>query len=71
MKVCIMDATGHSTLEFTEEQKSEGLALLERLLAESGKVLATRKIGEADYRVVRDPSKVEDEALLIPQRWGG
>lgn len=71
MKVHIMDATGHSTVEFTEEQKSEGYAMLERLLSEGGKVLATRKTGESDYRVVRDPSKVEDEALLIPQRQGG
>lgn len=71
MKVHIMDHTGHSTLEFTEDQKSEGFAMLERLLSEGGKTLATRKAGESDYTVVKNPSQVQDEALLIPQRQGG
>lgn len=71
LKLHIMDHTGHSMLEFTAEQKSEGFAMLEKLLAEGGKTLATRKTGESDYTVVKSPKQVQDEALLIPQRQGG
>jgi len=70
MKFSIMDTTGHSTVEFTDEQKAEADAKFRALIGE-GKTAATRKAGETDYKVIKDPAKIEDETLFVPQLRGG
>jgi hypothetical protein len=70
MKFNIMDQTGHTTLEFTSEQKAEAQATFDRLLAE-GKIAGTRKLGETDYAKVKSFEQVQDETVFTPQRVGG
>ncbi len=70
MKFFIMDNTGHSTMEFTAEQKAEANKVFEKLLAD-GHTAATRQAGAGDYTVIRHPDNVQDETLFIPQRKGG
>lgn len=70
MKFYVMDHTGHSTIEFTAEQRAEADAKFKTLL-EEGKTAATRKVGAPDYAVIRDPGQVQDETLFIPHLKGG
>jgi len=65
-----MDHTGHSTLEFTAEQKADASAKFAELLAEK-KIVGTRKEGEMDYRKVKSFEQIEDEAIFTPARVGG
>lgn len=70
MRFQIMDFTGHSTIEFTAEQKAEAEAMFAKLLAD-GSTAATRKAGATDYTVIRDPAKLQDETLFVPRMQGG
>lgn len=70
MKFYIMDHTGHSTIEFTAEQKAEAERLFNEHIG-NGKIAATRKAGEQDYKVIRDPAKLEDETLFSLHLKGG
>jgi hypothetical protein len=70
MKFNIMDQTGHTTLEFTAEQKAEAQATFDRLLAE-GKIAGTRKAGETDYQKVKSFDQLADETTFTPARQGG
>lgn len=70
MKFYIMDYTGHSTIEFSAEQKAEADAKFKALI-EEGKTAATRKAGATDYAVIRDPGQVQDETLFLPHLKGG
>ena len=70
MKFHIMDATGHSTIEFTAEQKAEAEAKFKALI-DGGKTAATRKAGATDYTVTRAFDPTADEALFIPHLKGG
>jgi hypothetical protein len=73
MKHLIMDATGHSTIEIDKSNIIDLDAAMKRFaeLTGSGHVAATRKAGEADYRVIKDASDQEDETLFVPQMRGG
>jgi hypothetical protein len=70
MKVQVMNHLGHETFEFTEAQRSEGLALLEKCLSDGG-VVATRESGSREYVAIKDPDQAQDENLAIPQLKGG
>lgn len=70
MKFNVMDHTGHSTLEFTADQKAEANATFDRLLAE-GKIAGTRKAGATDYQKVKSFDQLEDETTFTPARQGG
>jgi hypothetical protein len=70
MKFLVMDYSGHTTHEFTAEEKLKGLEMFKALL-EDGKTAATRSKGGTDYTVIRDPNKIEDETVFIPHRVGG
>ena len=70
MKFLIMDLSGHTTIEFTAEQKAEADAQFRALIGD-GKTAATRKAGATDYTVIRDPGQVQDETLFIPRLQGG
>ena len=66
----ILDHTGHSTIEFTDEQKADAQAKFNQLIA--GKhTAATRKTSERDYHVVKDFKQTQDETMFIPQMVGG
>ena len=66
----IMDHTGHSTLEFTDDQRQE---INEKFLALHGQGMtaATRAKGQTDYQVTRDPADLKDETLFVPRLKGG
>ncbi len=70
MKFHIMDRTGHSTREFSAAERVEAEALFRSLVGD-GMTAATRETGKTDYTVVRDPAKVQDETVFIPQLVGG
>ncbi len=70
MKFNVMDHTGHTTLEFTAEQKAEANAKFTELLAE-GKIAGTRKAGQTDYQKVKSFDQLEDETTFTPARQGG
>jgi hypothetical protein len=70
MKFNVMDHTGHTTLEFTAEQKAEANATFDRLLTE-GKIAGTRKAGATDYQKVKSFDQLEDETTFTPARQGG
>lgn len=70
MKFNVMDHTGHTTLEFTAEQKAEASAKFTELLAE-GKIAGTRKVGQTDYQKVKSFDQLEDETTFTPARQGG
>ena len=70
MKFNVMDHTGHTTLEFTAEQKAEANATFDRLLAE-GKIAGTRKVSQTDYQKVKSFDQLEDETTFTPARQGG
>lgn len=72
MKFEVLDHTGHSTYEFTDEQKAEAAALFDSLMdLNPGMLAATRKDGSRDYKVIRSPDQVQDETLFVPRRVGG
>jgi ribosomal protein L10 len=70
MKFFVMDHSGHTTLEFTDEQKAEAQKVFDEFVKE-GKTAATRKKGSTDYNVIRDPNKIQDETLFVPRMQGG
>ena len=70
MKFNIMDHSGHSTLEFTPEQKADASTKFAELLAE-GKIASTRKAGATDYQKIKGFGEVQDEVLFTPHRVGG
>jgi hypothetical protein len=70
MKFFVMDYTGHSTLEFSPEQKAEAQSKFDELLAE-GKIAGTRKAGASDYQKVKSFDELSDETTFTPQRVGG
>ena len=70
MKFNVMDHTGHSTIEFTEDQRVEAQAKFDELLAE-GKIAGTRRMGETDYQKVKSFSELQDETTFTPARQGG
>ena len=70
MKLLIMDRSGHTTLEFSPEQKAEAEAKFTALI-EEGRTAATRKAGETDYKVIRDPGQMQDETMFMTQRQAG
>ena len=70
LKFHVMDHSGHSTIEFTSEQKAEAQAKFDELLAEK-KIVGTRKTGEQDYKAVKAFSELQDEAVFTPARQGG
>lgn len=70
MKFNVMDHTGHSTLEFTADQKAEAQKTFDALLAE-GKIAGTRKTGQTDYQKVKSFDQLEDETTFTPARQGG
>ena len=70
MKFFVMDRSGHTTLEFSVEQKAEAAETFIKILAE-GRTAATREAGKTDYTVIRKPEQVQDETVFIPQLVGG
>jgi len=73
MKHLIMDATGHSTIEFNPLDSGQASEAMERFraLTGNGHVAATRKAGETDYQVIKTPDQQQDETLFVPQMRGG
>jgi hypothetical protein len=73
MKFFVMDFTGHSTIEFDKEKTADLDALVVKFneLKSLGNTAATRKAGEKDYTLIRDPKDVQDETLFVPQMRGG
>lgn len=69
MKFNIMDQTGHSTIEFTEDQKKEAQAKFDELVG-LGMTPAQRNGGSGDYTVNRE-FQAADETLFQPQLRGG
>lgn len=73
MKHLILDHTGHSVIEFDKTNDAEvkdAMARFEKLL-KGGHTAATRKTGETDYKVIKDPAEQQDETLFVPQMRGG
>ncbi len=70
MKFNVMDHTGHTTLEFSADQKAEAQTKFDALLAE-GKIAGTRKLGETDYQKVKSFDQLADETIFTPARQGG
>ena len=73
MKHLIMDHTGHSTIEIDKDNSVELNEALERFTAliKEGNIAATRKTGETDYKVIKNPADQQDETLFVPQMRGG
>lgn len=69
MKFSIMDQTGHSTIEFTEDQKNEAALKFSELIGQ-GFTPAQRNGGSGDYTVNRE-FQAADETLFQPQLRGG
>jgi hypothetical protein len=86
-KHLVMDFTGHTTIEFDKTDPvalKEAMARFEALVGKpvvgkggrlagytGGHTAATRKTGETDYTVIRDPSQQLDETLFVPHMKGG
>ena len=72
MKFYVQDLTGHSTLEFTNDDAGvkEAMEKFEALLKD-GHTAATRKVGETDYTVVRNPNGIEEETTFLRPMQGG
>lgn len=73
MKHFIMDDTGHSTIEIDKDNSVELDAAMARFAELTGKghTAATRKAGETDYKVIKNPADQQDETLFVPQMRGG
>ena len=69
----IMDATGHSTVEFDKANTVDLDAAMKRFaaLTGAGHVAATRTAGDTDYTVIKNPADEQDETLFVPQMRGG
>lgn len=69
----LMDHTGHSTIEFDKLDPAQLKEANDRFeaLIKNGSIAATRKEGAAEYTVVKDPSKQQDETLFVPHMRGG
>jgi hypothetical protein len=70
MKFNIMDYTGHSTLEFSPEQRAEAQSKFDELLA-GGAIAGTRSEGASDYSKISSFDQASDEVLFTPHRVGG
>lgn len=69
----VMDASGHSTIEFDKADPIALDAAMERFkaLTDGGHAAATRKTGESDYTVVKNFKDTQDETLFVPAMQGG
>lgn len=73
-KHLIMNHMGHEVIEFDkadDKAVAEAMARFHELVGEHKHTAATRKAGEADYTMIRNPEDQQDETLFIPQMRGG
>ena len=74
MKHFVLDHSGHSTVEYDEADpvmlEAANQKFME-LVGDQKKVAATRKAGETDYKVIKDPSQQKDETLFATPYQGG
>jgi len=78
MRFDIIDHTGHSTIDI-DDAKANGDTVLSvadamakfNALIGDGKTAATRKTGDASYKVTRTFDPTADETLFIPRMQGG
>ena len=72
-KLEVIDHTGHTTIEFDKLDPAQKRAMQDKIaeVLDKGGVAATRKAGQKDYKVIRDPAQASDETLLSPQYRGG
>lgn len=72
-KHLVMSRSGHDVIEFDKANPAEveeAMARFEALIKE-GHTAATRKTGETDYTVIKDPNKQQDETLFVSPMQGG
>lgn len=74
MKHFVLESCGHSVVEYDEADPfmlEAANAKFMELVGDQKKIAATRKAGEKDYQVIKDPSQQKDETLFAPQYQGG
>lgn len=70
-KLQIMDETGHTTLEITDETKAEAERLFAKCLGEGGAAYRMDKPGKGTQIKSLDQAKDAPEVILRPQLVGG
>lgn len=70
-KLHIMDQTGHSTIDITDETKAQAKALFEKCLGEGGAAYRMDAPGKGTQIKNFDQTKDAPEVILRPQLVGG
>lgn len=71
MRLTIMDKTGHSTVEITDENRAESKALFERLLGEGHSAYRMDAPGKGTQIKSFGDIGTAEETILRPQLVGG